>query len=97
MTKLIATGLIFLEIHAVNESEAYLGILIHEIGINLKTAAYCTQVRCIRQAHFTLEDSLVRRHWNIETIMQNMARCRSIVKDHPEMLEQLESTLSEEK
>lgn len=91
------TCFIFSEIHAVNESEAYLGILVHEIGISLKTVAYCTQIRCIRQAHITLEDSIVRRHWNIETIMQNMDRCRSIVKDHPEMLEQTDSALRENK
>lgn len=86
----------FPEIHAVNESEAYLGILINEIGLHLKTVAHCTQVRCIRQAHFTLEDALVRRHWNLETIVNNMARCRQIVKKHPEMLRQLEAALQDE-
>lgn len=79
-----------------NESEAYLGILINEIGLHLKTVAHCTQVRCIRQAHFTLEDALVRRHWNLETIVNNMARCQQIVKKHPEMLRQLEAALQDE-
>lgn len=85
----------FLEICTTNESEAYLGILIHEIGIHLKTVAHCTQIRCIRQSHFTLEDTLVRRHWNLENIMNNMTNCQRIIKKHPEMLQQLEPSLQE--
>lgn len=88
---------IVLEIHAVNESEAYLGILIHEIGLDLKTVAHCAQIRCIRQSHFTLEDSLLRRHWNIESILGNMGLCKKIVHSHPEILHQLEPALREEK
>lgn len=87
---------IILEIHAVNESEAYLGILIHEIGLTLKTSAHCTQIRCIRQAHFTLEDALLRRHWNLQSILDNMSRCRKIIGKHPEMMEQLNVSLHEE-
>jgi mitochondrial mRNA pseudouridine synthase TRUB2 len=86
----------FSEIHAVNESESYLGILTHEIALHLRTVAHCTQIRCIRQSHFTLEDSLLRRHWNIESILRNMERCQNLVHSHPEMLNQNEATLHEE-
>jgi mitochondrial mRNA pseudouridine synthase TRUB2 len=95
MIILITQSLKFLEIHAVNESESYLGILIHEIALHLKTVAHCTQIRCIRQSHFTLEDALLRRHWNIENILANMQRCQSLVNSHPEMLNQSEATLRE--
>jgi mitochondrial mRNA pseudouridine synthase TRUB2 len=79
----------------VNESEAYLGILIHEIGLQLRTVAHCTQIRCIRQSHFTLEDTLLRRHWNVGSIVANMQRCHSLIDSHPEMLEQLEASLQD--
>jgi tRNA U55 pseudouridine synthase TruB len=82
-----------LEVHACNESESYLGILIHEIAIHMKSLAHCTQIRCIRQSYFTLDDALVKRHWNVETILHNMKRCREIIRKHPEMLEQLSPTL----
>lgn len=86
---------LFSEIHAMNESEAYLGTLIHEIGIDLKSVAHCTQIRCIRQAHFSLEDTLVRRHWDVESILTNITRCRKILMKNPEMLQQNQPFLNE--
>ncbi|KAL7037445.1 hypothetical protein ACKWTF_009223 [Chironomus riparius] len=77
-----------LEIHACNESENYLGILINEIGIELKSLAYCSQIRCIRESHFTLEDALVKRHWNVEALLGNLKRCRDILLKHPEIIAQ---------
>lgn len=78
-----------------NESEAYLGILIHEIGIDLRSVAHCTQIRCIRQAHFCLDDALVRRHWDVENILTNITRCRKLILKHPEMLQQNQPLLNE--
>jgi hypothetical protein len=78
----------FPEIHACNESENYLGILIHEIGIELKSLAFCTQIRCIRESHFTLDDALVKRHWNVEALVLNIKRCRDILLKHPEIIAQ---------
>lgn len=75
-----------IEVHAANESEAYLGILIHEIGLQLKTVAHCTQIRCIRNSYFTLEDCLVRRCWNLQSILSSLSKCNTILKDHPEIL-----------
>ena len=80
-----------------NESEAYLGILIHEIGLQLKTVSHCTQIRCIRQSHFTLDETLLRRHWNVENILLNMQKCQKLINSHPEMLHQNEATLLEHK
>lgn len=80
-----------------NESEAYLGILIHEIGLQLKTVSHCTQIRCIRQSHFTLDETLLRRHWNVENILLNMQKCQQLIDSHPEMLQQNEATLHEDR
>lgn len=79
---------LLLEIHAVNETEAYMGILIHEIALQLKSVAHCTQIKCIRNSHFTLEHSLVQRQWNIQSILNNMAQCNEIIRRNPEMLKQ---------
>ena len=84
-------------IHATNESEAYLSILIHVIGLHLKSAAHCTQIRYIRHGQFTLEDSLVRRHWHLECLFNNMTACQNFIQKYPEMLRQLSPTLHEKK
>lgn len=83
------------EIHACNESEAYLGILIHEIALNLKSVANCISVRCIRESHFTLEDALVKRHWNVEAVIGSLKKCREIIEKHPELLKPVNPTLEE--
>ena len=88
--------LLFLEMHAMNETEAYLGVLIHEIALNLKTVGHCTQIRCIRQSHFTLEDSLVRRHWNLQSILGSISISNNLLQKYPEMLKQLDSHLKEQ-
>lgn len=75
-----------LEIHAINEDENYLATIIHEIGIELRSVAFCSSVRCIRHAHFTVEDTLLRRHWTLQGVLTNMGICRKILSEHPEML-----------
>lgn len=82
-----------IEIHACNETEAYLGNLINDMAISLKSLAHCTQVRCIRESYFTLDDALVKRHWNIETIIANLKRCKDIIAKHPNILQQITPTL----
>lgn len=83
-----------LEIHAINETEAYLATLIHEIAIELKSVAHCTAIKCIRHGHFHFNDSLLRRHWNLNGVMANMEVCRRILLEHPNMLRQQNAQLS---
>lgn len=83
------------EIHACNETEDYLGILINDIAINLKSLAHCTQARCIRESHFTLDDALVKRHWNVEAIVANLKRCKEIIAKHPDIIRQRVPILEE--
>lgn len=70
-----------------------MGILVNDIGTHLKSLAHCTQIRCIRQSYFTLENALVKRHWNVETILANLKRCKELIKKHPEILDQINPKL----
>lgn len=81
------------EMHAINETEAYVGNLIHEIGLNLKSVAHCVGIRCIRHGHFELKDSLLRKDWNLQCILNSMARANQLFEQHPEMLQQTSSEL----
>ncbi|KAJ6635561.1 Mitochondrial mRNA pseudouridine synthase Trub2 [Pseudolycoriella hygida] len=76
------------EIHAINEDTAYLGQLIQEIGLQLRSVAHCTGIRCIRYGHFTVEDSLLRGNWHLQNILSNMAMCRKIIGEHPSIIKQ---------
>lgn len=69
-----------LEVQCINESYHYLAHLIHEIGLQLKSTAHCTQVRRVRHGNFHLADALLRKHWNIQDIIQNIYHLRSRAK-----------------
>nr|CAG4641908.1 EOG090X0AGI [Eurycercus lamellatus] len=63
-----------LEIHCINENEHYLSLLVHDLGLSLKTSAVCEQIRCIRYGCFTVEDALLRKHWSMEHFPQHMVQ-----------------------
>lgn len=48
-----------LEVHAVSESEAYLLLLVQDLGRQLRSAATTLRLRCVRHGPFTVEDSLL--------------------------------------
>ncbi|KAM7343691.1 pseudouridylate synthase TRUB2, mitochondrial [Cochliomyia hominivorax] len=77
-----------LEIHAINESEDYLATLIHEIGIELKTVAHCSALRCIRHGKFSVENSLLRHGWNLAGVVKNMREQKEILQQYPFLLKQ---------
>ncbi|CAD7093409.1 unnamed protein product [Hermetia illucens] len=83
-----------LEVHAMNESEKYLAALINDIAIEQRSVAFCSGIRCIRHGHFSIEDSLLRRHWTLEGVLQNMSECRKIIKQHPQMLNRRDGSLT---
>lgn len=66
------------EIHCINETEDYLGLLVHEIALDLKSVAHCTKIRCIRYGHFTLEDSVLRHNWNLQSLLNSMSFCNKL-------------------
>lgn len=69
-----------LEIQCINESYYYLAHLIHEIGLQLKSTAHCTQVRRVRHGNFNIADALLRKHWTVQDIIQNIYHLRHRAK-----------------
>lgn len=86
-----------IEIHCINETEEYLGLLVHEIALDMKSVAHCTNIRCIRYGHFTLEDSVLRHQWNLQALINNMALCNEILKANPSILQQQNAHLTRER
>lgn len=82
-----------LEIHAINETEMYLAALLNDIGIEMKSVAHCTAIRCIRHGDFTLDNTLLRRYWTLQGVFDNMNICRTVLNEHP--LEQKHTELIE--
>uniref|UniRef100_A0A8C3C8I2 TruB pseudouridine synthase family member 2 n=1 Tax=Cairina moschata TaxID=8855 RepID=A0A8C3C8I2_CAIMO len=76
-----------LEIYCVHETQQYLRKIVHEIGLELKSCAVCTQVRRIRDGVFTLDDALLRTQWNLQSIRNAISDCQLKVR------EELEKTL----
>ncbi|XP_067627113.1 pseudouridylate synthase TRUB2, mitochondrial [Eurosta solidaginis] len=77
-----------LEIHAINENEEYLAAVINEMGIELRSVAHCTNIRCIRHGRFSVENSLLRHGWSLRGVMRNIAQQRLVLEQHPHLLEQ---------
>ncbi|KAF6127967.1 TruB pseudouridine synthase family member 2 [Phyllostomus discolor] len=57
-----------LEVQCLHETQKHLRRLVHEIGLELKTTAVCTQVRRTRDGFFTLDDALLRTRWDLHSI-----------------------------
>lgn len=55
-------------------------LLLHDLGILLKSSAVCTQVRRIRYGHFTLEHALLRKFWTLENILENIQFCKPLTQ-----------------
>lgn len=68
-----------LEIHCINETEYFLMELIHDIGIDLRSTAVCTQLRQVQFGPFTLPHALLRKHWTLENILNNTTLCQTIL------------------
>ncbi|NXU51235.1 TRUB2 synthase, partial [Turnix velox] len=76
-----------LEIHCLHETQQYLRKIVHEIGLELKSSAVCTQVRRIRDGVFTLEDALLRTQWDLQSIQKAIQDCQ------PKVQMEIEKTL----
>ncbi|XP_075416825.1 pseudouridylate synthase TRUB2, mitochondrial [Tenrec ecaudatus] len=57
-----------LEVQCMHETQKQLRKLVHEIGLELKSTAVCSQVRRTRDGFFTLDDALLRTQWDIHSI-----------------------------
>lgn len=67
---------VLLEIHCLHETQQYLRKMVHEIGLELKSSAVCTQVRRIRDGVFTVDDALPRTRWNLQSIQEAIWNCQ---------------------
>ncbi|XP_034989258.1 pseudouridylate synthase TRUB2, mitochondrial isoform X1 [Zootoca vivipara] len=65
-----------LEIHCLHETQQYLRKIVHEIGLEMKSVAVCTQVRRVRDGVFTLEDALLRTQWNLHNIQNAILKSK---------------------
>jgi len=63
-----------------HETQQYLRKIVHEIGLELKSSAVCTQVRRIRDGVFTLDDALPRTQWDLRSIQNAIWDCQLKVK-----------------
>lgn len=70
-----------LEVSCINENAVYLQHLVHDLALRLKTTAVCTQMRCIRYGPWTLQHSLLHKHWCLEHILDNITRSKPLFKD----------------
>lgn len=77
-----------LEIVCINEYEMYLKTLIHDIGMKLHSTATCTQIHCLQDGLFTLEHALLKKHWTLESILENISLCQKIIVNNQNLLRQ---------
>ncbi|XP_050743881.1 pseudouridylate synthase TRUB2, mitochondrial isoform X2 [Drosophila biarmipes] len=77
-----------LELHSINETQDYLTALVHDLALELRTAAHCSQLRCVRHAHFDVRDSLLRNSWHLPGIIKNLRHQGDILRAHPQLLRQ---------
>uniref|UniRef100_A0A8C5SDF3 TruB pseudouridine synthase family member 2 n=1 Tax=Laticauda laticaudata TaxID=8630 RepID=A0A8C5SDF3_LATLA len=69
-----------LEIHCLHENQQYLRKIVHEIGLELKTTAVCSQVRRVRDGVFVLEDALLRTEWDLPNIQRAILQAKQKVE-----------------
>ncbi|GLH04321.1 Putative tRNA pseudouridine synthase 2-like Protein [Gryllus bimaculatus] len=71
-----------IEVKCVNEHESYLKTLIHDIGMKVHSTAACSSIRCVRYGPFSIEHALLRRHWHLQCIFDNLSLCRRILHEN---------------
>lgn len=71
-----------IEVHCINEYEAYLKALINNIGTRLQSYATCTGIQCIRHSYFSLEHALLKKHWNLEEVIRNIQNNKKLIEKH---------------
>ncbi|XP_050705697.1 pseudouridylate synthase TRUB2, mitochondrial-like [Eriocheir sinensis] len=70
-----------IEVSCINETGDYLKELIHSLGLMMKTNAVCTQIRCVRYGPWTLGHALLRKHWTLEHIVNNIGQSRPLLNN----------------
>lgn len=76
-----------IEVQGINIKEDYLGSLIAELGLQMRSAAFCQGIRCKNYGFFNYKDSLLRSHLRLQQIVDNMQTCGGIMKEHQRMFD----------
>ncbi|XP_014481266.1 PREDICTED: probable tRNA pseudouridine synthase 2 isoform X2 [Dinoponera quadriceps] len=84
-----------LEVVSINEDDMYLKSIIHNLGIQLHSVATCTQIQCFRYALFDLNLALLKKHWTVENILDNIEQCHYILRKNKQLLKQNNPILEE--
>lgn len=66
----------------------YLKTLIHDLGMQLHSVATCTQIHCTRYAIFDLNLALLRKHWELQNILDNIEQCQDVLLQMRDLLKQ---------
>ncbi|XP_032668404.1 mitochondrial mRNA pseudouridine synthase Trub2 isoform X1 [Odontomachus brunneus] len=84
-----------LEVVSINEDDMYLKSLIHDLGMQLHSVATCTQIQCFRYALFDLNLALLKKHWSLQNILDNIEQCHDIFSKNQMLLKQNNPILTE--
>jgi len=55
--------------------------MVHDIGLQLHSVATCTGLQCIRYDSFSLEHALLRKHWTLQFLMDNMTQSHRLLRE----------------
>lgn len=77
-----------------NENEVYLTNLVNDIGLKLHSSAHCTAIQCIRHSCFTVEEALLKKHFTLQEILDNMERCNQLLEKNRHLLHQHSARLT---
>ena len=79
-----------IEVQCTNVDEKFLGEFVSEIGLAMKSMAFCTGLRLTKFGPFSTENSLIDKLWNVENLIENIYLSNQImdnyVKEHPQEL-----------
>ncbi|KRX43113.1 putative tRNA pseudouridine synthase 2 [Trichinella murrelli] len=67
-----------MKVKCVNEDEASLKSLVHEVGLSAKTTAACVSIRRVRHGHFSLQHALLLKQISLQNIINNLITCQRI-------------------
>ena len=71
---------VIIEVTCVNEDEDYLLGIILDIGNQLKNVASTVSIRCIRVGYFSVELALLKKHFTLDNIIENMKSCYETIE-----------------
>lgn len=61
-----------IEVSVINENESFLAGICYDIGLLLKSAAFVTSIKRTRLGPFRIEDSLIDRDWDLQSVINNL-------------------------